>query len=277
MRFIPCLFLALALSTQITAQQSPSLDARVSHILARMKDKHLSTREAAFSDMMGLLSEERPQAWESGQAEVIASFFARHPDQADRVKLGLIQLLGLENETFTKGKPGSLTEDDTDYYAEVVRTVSTLNDERNIPALTGAMTTGGMAQQAIYQHGDKALAPVLEQLKSSDPLAQSSALRMSFALLAKRGGPASLAQIRALILAYVKAPSEPSRRIAVQEIDCLDDRQNFVPLLTEISRTDPEKRPGKALDDGDADGFYPVRADARQVLRDIQNNEGCRP
>jgi len=117
--------------------------------------------------------------------------------------------------------------------------------------------------------------PVLEQLKSSDPLAQASALRMSFALLAKRGDSDAQAQIRELVLAYVKAPSEPSRRIAVQEIDCLDDRQNFVRLLTEISKTDPEKRPGKALDGEDSDGFYPVRADARRVLRHIQNNKPC--
>lgn len=282
MRFIPCLFLVLALSTQITAQQSPSLDARVSRILARMKDKQLSTREAAFSDMMGLLSEEQPQAWQSGQADAIASFFARHPDQARRIKLGLIQLLGPENEAFTKGKPGSLTEDDTNYYAEVVRTVSTLNDERKTPALAGATSTGRMAQQAIFQYGDKALAPVLEQLKRqpdpnsvSDLLAQASALQMSFALLAKRGDPTSQAQIRELILAYVKAPSGATRRIAVQEIDCVDDRQNFVSLLTEISKTDPQKLSGKPLDGGDNNQFYPVRADARRVLRHIQNNMPC--
>ncbi len=247
-----------------------------------MKDKQLSTREAAFSDMMGLLSEEQPQAWQSGQADAIASFFARHPDQANRIKLSLIQLLGLENEAFTKGKPGSLTEDDTNYYAEVVRTVSTLNDERKTPALAGATSTGGMAQQAIFQYGDKALAPVLEQLKRqpdpnsvSDLLAQASALQMSFALLAKRGDPTSQAQIRELILAYVKAPSGATRRIAVQEIDCVDDRQNFVSLLTEISKTDPQKLSGKPLDGGDNNQFYPVRADARRVLRHIQNNMPC--
>jgi hypothetical protein len=50
-----------------------------------------------------------------------------------------------------------------------------------------------------------------------------------------------------------------------------------VPLLKEIAKTDPQEFPGKALDGGEEDGFYPVRADARQLLRDIQNNEGCGP
>jgi hypothetical protein len=100
---------------------------------------------------------------------------------------------------------------------------------------------------------------------------------MSFALLAKRGDSAAQAQIRELILSYVKAPSGASRRIAVQEIGCLEDRQKFVPLLKEIARTDPQKFSGKALDGGDGNEFYPVRYDARRVLRDIRNKGACRP
>jgi hypothetical protein len=275
MRFVLCLCSALMLSVQVTAQQAASLDSRVSAALDRMNKNDLHTREAAFDDMMALISEGQKRAMEPDRAAALTSLFKQHPEQADRIKLGLIQLLKADNVDFQGAAPGTYTEDDMEHYAEVVNVVSSLNDERAIPALVGAMATGGMAQQPIFQYGDKALAPVLEQLKSSDPLVQSQALRMSFALLAERGDPAALAQRRELILAYVKAPSEPSRRIAVQEIDCLDDRQNFVRLLTEISKTDPEKRPGKALDGEDSDGFYPVRADAREVLRHIQNNKPC--
>lgn len=263
------------LSTQLKAQRSTSLDSRVSAALDRLNKKDLHTREAAFDDMMALISEGQKQATEPDRAAALTGFFKQHPEQADGIKLGLIQLLKADNIDFQGATPQTYTEDDMEHYAEVVNVVSSLKDERAIPALVGAMATGGMAQQAIFQYGDKALAPVLEQLKSSDPLVQSQALMMGFALLAERGDPASEAQIRELILAYVKAPLEPSRRIAVQEIDCLDDRQNFVPLLEKIAKTDPEKRPGKALDGGDADGFYPVRADARRVLRHIKNGEMC--
>jgi hypothetical protein len=270
------LFIAgLVLPAVLLAQAAPSGTDQLSSILARMKDRGLRKREAAFNDMMALISDRQNQATEPDRTAALTSFFKQHPEQADRIKLGLIQLLKSDNADFQGGAPGTYTEDDTNHYAEVVNVVSSLNDERAIPALVGAMATGGMAQQAIFDYGDKALAPVLQQLKSSDALVQSQALMMSFELLAERGDAASQAKIRELILAYVKAPLEPSRRIAVKEIDCLEDRQNFVPLLEEIAKTDPEKRPGKALDGGDADGFYPVRADARRALRHIKNNQAC--
>jgi hypothetical protein len=282
MRFVLCLCSALMLSMQVTAQQAASLDSKVSAALDRMSKNDLHTREAAFNDMMALISEGQKRATEPDRAAALTSLFKQHPEQADRIKLGLIQLLKADNVDFQGAAPGTYTEDDMEHYAEVVNVVSSLNDKRAIPALVGAMATGGMAQQAIFQHGDKALAPVLKQLKRqpdpnsvSDLLAQASALQMSFALLAKRGDPTSQAQIRELILAYVKAPSGATRRIAVQEIDCLDDRQNFVPLLEEIARTDPQKLGGKPLDGGDNNQFYPVRADAREVLRHIQNNKPC--
>ncbi len=196
MRLVLCLCSALILCTQMTAQQSASLDSRVSATMDRMNKNDLHSREAAFNDMMALISEGQKQATEPDRAAALTSFFKQHPEQADRIKLGLIQLLKADNVDFQGAAPGTYTEDDTEHYAEVVNVVSSLKDERAIPALVGAMATGGMAQQAIFQYGDKALAPVLEQLKSSDPLAQSQALRMSFALLAKRGDPAALAQIR---------------------------------------------------------------------------------
>jgi hypothetical protein len=271
-----CLFSALILSVQIIAQQSGSPDSRISAILDRMSRGDLHAREAAFDDMMALMQEGQKQA--TDRAAVLTRFLKQYPDQADRIKLGLIQLLRADNADFQSPStaPGTYTEDDTEHYAEAINVVSSMNDERAIQALAGAMTTGGMAQGGVLKYGDKAFAPVLEQLKSSDALVRSSALDMSFALLEKRGGPAAQAQIKELILAYIKDPGSVVRRSAVQEIGCLEDRQDFVPLLKEIAKSDPLKFPGKPLDGGDTDGFYPVRADARQVLRDIQNNEGCR-
>jgi hypothetical protein len=236
MRFVMCLCSALILSVQVTAQQPAPLDSKVSTILDRVNGNDLHTREAAFNDMMDLIREGQKQTTQPDHAADLARFFKQHPDQADKIKVGLIQLLKADNTDFQGAAPGTYTEQDTEHYAEVVNVVSLLNDERAIPILVNAMATGGMAQRAIFQYGDKALAPVLEQLKSSDPLVQSQALRMSFALLAKRGDPAAQAQIRELILTYVKAPSGASRSMAVQEIGCLEDRQNFVSLLEEISK-----------------------------------------
>jgi hypothetical protein len=277
MRLVSCLYLALILSVQVTAQESPVLDTKVSTILDRMNGSDLHTREAAFTDMMALIREGQKQTAEPDHAVALAEFLKQHPEHADRIKLGLIELLKADNVDFQgeNTPPGTYTGADMEHYAEIVHIVSSLNDEKAIPALVNAMATGGMAQRAILQYGDKALAPVLEQLKSSDPLVQASALQMSFGLLAKRGDLAAQAQIRELVLTYVKAPSGASRRIAVKEIDCLEDRQNFVSLLEEISKADPLKLVGKPLDGGDNNQFYPVRYAARRVLRHIKNGEKC--
>jgi hypothetical protein len=262
-------------------QTPTSSGSQLSDILARMDSRDLHTHLTAFTELMAYLSSEEPKGSETkGASNTLKNFLTRYPDKADQVKLSLIHLLAEENHSFIETKnppPDSHAEDDVgEYYAELVDAVSSLNDERAIPALAGAMVTGAMAQRSILKYGDKAFAPVLEQLKSSDALVRSSALDTSFALLEQRGGLAAQAQIKELILAYIKDPGSVVRRSAVQEIGCLNDRQEFVPLLKEIEKTDPPKLPGKAFDGGDGDQFYPVRADARQVLRDIQNTTGCR-
>jgi hypothetical protein len=279
MRSVFCLSLALIISMPMTAQPSASLESDVSTILPRMNDHDLHTREAAFSQMMALIREGRKQATGSSHADVLSTFLYKHPEQADRIKLGLIQLLKADNADFQdeRAAPGTYAEDDTEHYAEVVNVVSSLNDERAVPALVEAMTTGGMAQQSLLKYGDKAIGPVLAQLKSSDDMVRSSALNMGIALLEQRNDPASNAQIRELIRSSLADPSMIVRRTAVQQIGCLEDRQSFVPLLREIAKTDPQKLPGKALDGGDGNEFYPVRYDARRVLRDIQSNKKSTP
>jgi len=273
---IQALLLSLAMCGVLPAQVIPSPTAQLSDILARFRDSDLHKREAAFDDMMALMSDGQRQATEPDDAAALTSFFKRHPEDADKVKLGLIQLLKADNTDFQDAAPGRYTEDDTEHYAEVVNVVSSLNDERAIPALVGAMATGGMAQQSLLGEGDKAIGPVLAQLKSSDDMVRASALNMGIALLEQRNNPASNAQIKALIRSSLADESMIVRGVAVQQIGCLQDRQDFVPLLKEIAKTDPQKLPGKALDGGDGNEFYPVRADARQVLRDIQDNAGCR-
>jgi hypothetical protein len=53
----------------------------------------------------------------------------------------------------------------------------------------------------------------------------------------------------------------------------LDHREEFIPELKELAAHDPAKLPGKADDGGDGEEFYPVRFDARRLLRKIANHE----
>jgi hypothetical protein len=261
-------------------QSAPPESNNLSDTPASMENGDLHTKKVAFDDLMTLLSSEGPnRAQPASPSVALNNFFAQHPDQADRVKLGLIHLLNKENHSFIQSKnPPSdpdVEDDISEHYAELIGVVSSLNDERAIPALVGAMTTGGMAQRGLLKYGDKALEPVLEQLKNPDGLVRATALGMSITLLDKRNDRTSHARIRELIRSSLTDPTPVVRRHAVKEIDCLDDRQNFVPTLEQIAKTDPAELPGKADDGGDGAEFYPVRSDARRVLRDIQNNEGC--
>ncbi len=277
MRSAFCLFSLLAISVGSTAQGPLPLHLKISAMLGRMKDKHLTVREVAFADMMSLLSGNQPQPHGPTQADVFSSFCTSHPEEADRVRLGLIQLLSVEDDTFIKGKPGSLTEGDGEYYAEVIDAVSSLDDERAIPALVGAMTTGGMVQRGLLKYGDKALGPMMVQLTNSDALVRATALGMTTALLERRDDSESRVRTKDLIRSFLKDPSLVVREQAVNSIDCLDDRQQFVSVLERIAKTDPDKFPGqKALDGGDGEAFYPARYAARQVLRDIKDNRTCR-
>lgn len=70
-------------------------------------------------------------------------------------------------------------------------------------------------------------------------------------------------------------PDAVVRGHAVEEIACLDDRKDFVPILEKLAKTDPVHWKGREDDGVDGDQFYPVRLYARRSLREIQNNEQC--
>jgi hypothetical protein len=272
-------FVSSGAITSNAQEPASSPNSKISVALTRMQSKNLHTREAGFDELMTALASEGDDRTPPHAAEILNRFFGSFPGQGEQVKVGLIRLLQEENKTFSTDRadsPRRYTEEDSEYYASVIDVVSSLNDRRAIPALVGAMTTGGMAQHGLLKYGDKALEPVLEQLKNPDALARATALGLSIDLLETRNDPASHKQAVALIQSALTDSASVVRGHAVREILCLNDRQEFVPMLKNIAKTDPEKFPGKALDGGDGEEFYPVRYDARQVLRDIEDNKTCK-
>jgi hypothetical protein len=280
MRYARYAFLALAIATLTSAQEPPLIRGRVEDILARMKSTQLSARERAFDDLMLLVSEDDHQTRVGGSASTLATFLVRHPDQADSVKLGLIQLLSSSNDLFVVGKNVEnevYTENDSGHYADFIDTVASLDDERAIPALVGAMTTGGIAKRGLLKYGDKALGPVMEQLKNEDPLVRAAALGMSISLLKPKKDSPSRQRVLELVRSALADPASVVRGHAIREIDCLEERQEFLPVLKQMSRDDPEKFPRRTADGSPAQDFYPVRYDAQRVLGDIRNNKACTP
>jgi hypothetical protein len=280
-RGVRILILVLAVPGVVHAQQGTSLNSKLTGILDRMQNAEPERREATFDDLSKLCVEEidatnsgRASGGVEGYENALGKFFARHPDQADRVKLALIRLLETENNAIAMkiAQNGSDTEDYGEYVFELTQAVSALKDERAIPALVGAISRSGVD---LLQFGDKALEPVVAQLKNQDALVRATALEIAARILEAKKDEISRTRAEDLIRSSLKDQDQVVRRAATREIVCLDNRQHLVPTLEQIAKTDPAKLPGKALDAGDRDEFYPVRYDARRTLREIQSNKAC--
>lgn len=244
-----------------------------------MNGSNLNEREKAFDDASKLLASHNTVA-----------------SDIESLRLGTIQLLIGENArnnisdeemaklaasascgNGTDNCEGAEEEDDpsTDYMHRLIATVAGFNDERAIPALAGTVGWDDNVTKALLAFGDKALGPVIDQLKSRNSSLRIRALDTAITILEARNDAASQVRIRELIRSSLNDHRPIVRTHVVRKIDCRKDRQDFVPLLQEVAKTDPFKLPGKADDGGDGDQFYPVRADARRALRHIQNNELC--
>ena len=57
-----------------------------------------------------------------------------------------------------------ISEEQTEYYADLVVAVSSLHDPRSIVSLVGAVLTGNVAMNALASFGDTAVDPLIRQL-----------------------------------------------------------------------------------------------------------------
>ena len=257
----------LASAIQLTAQQASTLPS-TSEMLEGMKSPRWIERSNAFNVARQELT--------SGQ---------RSATDTDRLKLGIIQLLIKENALANvpddeqvkwqaRLAKGEVETEDEEFYPSLVQFVADMNDERAIPALIGAMPYGSDATGALLRFGDKAIGPILEQLKSRNALLRASALEMAITMEGQNE-LVSPARIREMLRTALSDPDSAVRGAAVEEVACLADRKDFVPVLEKLAKTDPVHFKGRADDGVDGDQFYPVRLYARRALREIQNNEQC--
>jgi hypothetical protein len=276
----------LLVVVQVAAQQAPAEPPTVSAILQRMSSSKMDEREKAFDEASKLLASEKtaPRDVERLRLGVIQSLTAENSrnniSDMEMAKLAAAASCGNGTDNCEGDEEEDAEDPSTVYMHRLIATVAGFNDERAIPALAGAMGWDDNVTRALLAFGDKALAPVIDQLKGRNSFRRMSALDMAVALLEARNDAASQIRIRDLIRSSLNDPLPHVRTHVVRQIvDCRKDRQDFVPLLREIAKTDPFILPadGPADDGGDGDKFYPVRFDARRVLRHIQNNEPCTP
>ncbi len=265
---LTCVLLASVL--QLSAQQNSTTRATVSGVLDRMDSASRTEREKAFGEANELLGSDTTSA-----------------KDADRLQVGIIQLLLRENKEALKAResPSSNSaseedqgegEEESDYYSVLVGFVANLNDVRAVPALLGAANTGGIATRGIARFGKRALDPTLVQVESANADLAEGALWVIRDMLEFRlvSDPESHLRIKNALRAALRSSEFGVRVSAMGAIEYLDDREEFVPLLKEVALNDPVKLAGQRPDDGGDNGeFYPARFDARRLLRKIANHE----
>lgn len=245
------LFLPSLLPAQVT-----NVHASVTKALDGMNAPTWTLREKAFRDMPDLID--------------VSEISAR---EADRLKVGVISLLNTENaaeEEFKRSGTTFSTEEHSEYYASLIIAVANLHDERAIPALVGAINTGGIAMRGVARFGDKAIDPLLSLLNTGpDPksLTRSSALFAIRDMLWMRVPitDASHARIKRALESALKDPEFGVRWAAISAIEYMNDRQDFVPALKDIAAHDPgEITPAE---------HYTLRRPAEQLLRKIASGQ----
>jgi hypothetical protein len=263
----------IAVSVACRAQQQTPANDRVPSVVARMASPDMATRHAGFDDLINIISEGQKLGFDPEYPTVLATFLARHPEHAERVKLGLINLLQADDNAFTDGTAGprTHTESDSEHWAAAIDLVSCLKDERAIPALVDAMTAGGGLCKGLLQYGQKPLGPLLSKLNNPDPFVRSTAIGTAITILRMKNDSDSQARIVGLIRAAIQDKEFLIRSAAVYQIDNLTDQkelaralQEFVPVLQEMAQRDPFIVQGQTN--------YPLRDRAKKLLDKITNN-----
>lgn len=261
---LPCVFLVASFAQ---VQQASPPDSTVSSAMAGMKSATWRERSNAF-----------------GQAVELSTSGKLSLDDADRLRLGIFELLIKEGSGGLKEPENVPTEnygegygeDKSEYYAGLVGFVADLNDERAIPALLSAAGTGGMATRAVAGFGKKALDATLEQIKSGQSDRVTGALSVVKEMLKMRtiNDPDSRVRIKDALRTALASPEYRVRENAMWPIEYLDDREEFVPMLQVIAERDPYRSPHAVVSGESGGGYqYPARQHAQLLLRKIANHE----
>jgi hypothetical protein len=167
---------AVLLLSGIARAQTIS-DSAISNLITQFSSSDVNVRTAAF---YGLLDLAPPVAATSYSVPPQATSVLQNvsPQTAEQIRLGLIALLATENgyvDPYWQPTDGpGLTEDYTDYYADVVAAVASLNDTRSIGSLAGALRSGDTPRSALAAFRDSSIDQLLLQLVNIDNLVQFS-------------------------------------------------------------------------------------------------------
>ena len=165
-------FILLQIAAVGNAQTIP--DATISNLLSQLANTDSTVREDAFYTLVDLGSGSNVATTTYGVPQEIQNILQRtSATSADQIRVSLIALLSSENNRVSQSyQPMNLTvlltEDDVNYYADLIAAVVALGDSRSIPSLVGALRSGDMATGALASFGDLSIDVLIQQLSNSD-------------------------------------------------------------------------------------------------------------
>lgn len=185
---------------------------------------------------------------------------AKAPDTSAAVRTALIDLLVRENRTMRQGHH---TEEETDYWGDLIGAVMALHDKRSVNALVADLDTGGMASQGVAYLGKDGLAAIIPLCDSKD-LVQRDAAVLTLARMTTtdsvRWDSTSLAAIRDELL---RAAHDSGFQVRIAAIGGLQNLpgDDVTRILQWLSDSDPFGRTEQ-----EKGTVYPVRDAARAAL-----------
>jgi len=220
--FLLLVLVLLPIDSALHAQGSIS-HAQITSFISQFSNNDSKVRLDAFYGLLDLTSSFNITANSYSIPEQTTTLLALAPSSdTDTIRLALINLLSQENvlvhasnQSFTGEQV--LSEEYTDYYADLINVVVTLQDSRSIPALVGAITSGGTAVGALAAFGNASITAVLQQLSTSNEGVRGFATLTLIQMLDSTNFPKlSVPTIFGLQSGLIKAASFPESYIAVE-------------------------------------------------------------
>jgi hypothetical protein len=244
-----------------------------------------SVRESSFYSLL------RPFSDSSGDLHsTIARFFVSHSSQrkqlSDTLILALELAVSLRNSKRQEGQP--ITESFSDYWADLMATVSFLRDPRAADALLGGVGTGGIATEGLADICPSAIDSIIAVVQASEPTSRgmplgfrSGAVTALGACLRRmqllRANPEVRPKVRAALLSVLDDEDWTVRIAATNASFAFRGEPEFRDKLNRIAGLDnytsplPRTAPGTtsfavrdaaraALDADEKSSFYVVRS-----------------
>jgi hypothetical protein len=253
------LLLLTAVTTIASAQKQNNPDLSASQVVSLMKSQAWTDREKGFKVAVAMLR--------GG---------AQSRSDEDNLRMGLIQLVMVEEHEAATPSSSDDGERHEEYFAALVEAVANLHDARAIPSLLAVAGTGGMATRGVARFGKLALDAVIVDIRGQDLQRSGDSLWILRDMLAFRtaSDPESQAKIKDVLRYCLGHPESRVRGNAISVLEYLDDREDFVPALRYLADRDPYKLVGERSNDSQDNGeIYPVRRGARILLSKITKHE----